>query len=179
MTAIEAMDQFDRLLAAGFSLPSGADQASVFQEWSAAFVSVDRADVAAGISRLVTGRVDRFWPTIGELRGAIASATEGRERPGCRTCGGSWWVDAGPYTANGGHIYAGVRRCPDCGVPAPKVENRGQQTPLRGAELRAWEAAQRPKGEPIDTVEQFQARVRESALRMRVMPRVAKEVSHV
>lgn len=174
MTSVEAMDQFDRLLAAGFALPSGADQASVFTEWSAAFASVPQGDVSAGVTRLITGRVDRFWPTIGELRGSIATVTDGRERPGCQTCGGSFWVDAGPYTANGGHVYVGVSRCPSCGVPAPKGDDPKRRTWLCGAELRAWQDAQRPKGEPIHTMEQFQARVREIAHRMRVMPRAER-----
>jgi len=177
MTSLEAMDQFDRLLAAGFALPSGTDQATVFQEWATAFASVDREDVAAGISKLVAGRVDRFWPTVGELRGAIASVQAGREPLDCRRCRGSRWVAARPYRANGSLLYEGVVRCPDCGVPAPTRVGDAHQTPLSDREYAEWRDARRPAA-PVTSRDEFLARV--AALQARFVSRrmPAVEVTH-
>lgn len=148
MTRDEAMEQFGRLLA---NCVAPADPDAVFGEWFGAFDRATVEDVAEGITRLLRGKADRFWPSIGELRGAMASVQAGREPvTRCRRCGGSSWVEARPYRANGEHIYEGVIRCPDCGVPSSARPGASQQTPLSETEYRAWLAA-RPVVDAIPT----------------------------
>lgn len=165
MTDTEAMDQFDRLLAVCVHPP---DPAAAFREWALAFQASDVEDVREGITRLLAAKVDRFMPSPGELRGAIASVQSGREPVGCRRCGGSRWVEARPYKANGTLVYEGVRRCPACGVPAPTLAGESHQTPLTDREEAAWRAARRP-AVPVATLEEYHARV--SALQARYTAR--------
>lgn len=159
MSETEAMDQFDRLLAAGYLPPGDPEDkpGAVFREWFAAFRTYDAADVSEAITRLKTTKTDRFWPMPAELRAFLPRASS-PSAARCATCGDNRWVEGGPYKANGGHVYEGVRRCPDCGIPAPRVEGRGRQTPLSGVEFQAWQAARRHPHE-IRTHEEFVARV--------------------
>lgn len=151
------MEQFGRLLA---NCVAPSDPDAVFAEWFAALARVPVEDVDEGITRLLRAKVDRFWPSIGELRGAVASVQTGREPSSrCRACGGSGWVEARPYRANGEHIYEGVTRCPSCGIPPPVWQSASHQTPLSESEYRRWLAA-RPAVEDIPTRAAFLARVR-------------------
>ena len=113
-----------------------------------------------GVTRLLDTKPDRFWPSIGELRGVIAGIQASRDggKPRCQRCGGSTWVEARPYTANGGHVYQGVVRCPDCGVPPPVLHGASHQTPLSDRDYANWRAAQ-PPIEPL-TREEFLSRIR-------------------
>jgi hypothetical protein len=140
------------------------DEAEMFGEWVRALQSYATADMDAGITLLIRQQVTNFWPAIGELRTAIAAATAGREKPKCATCHGSTWVDAPPYRANGGRLYQGVTRCPDCGVPPPKVPHlAAQHSAVTGAEVREW--ADRDDAVPM-THEAFLERCRAIVHRM-------------
>ena len=165
MTRDQAMDQCDRLLRAGFRAPTSQPFEAVFEEWFGALESYASEDVAAGITLLVRQQANTYWPAIGELRTAIASATAGREKPKCPTCHGSTWVDAPPYRANGGRLYEGVTRCPDCGVPPPNVPHLARQhSAVTAAEVREW-AERRADGAPM-TQEAFLERCRAIVGRM-------------
>jgi hypothetical protein len=136
---------FERLERAGFRVPDPERVPDLYREWFNALQHYAAADVEAGIDRIIRDKRETFWPTIGAVREAIHAATAGRETtPHCATCGGSTWVEARPYRANGGYIYQGVTRCPDCGVPPPTQHGPSRQTPLSDPELREWRAAQRP-----------------------------------
>lgn len=159
------MDQFDRLAAAGFLQPSDPDPRNkpgqVFQEWFAGLKSFPNDDVTSGIDRLIRERTDRFWPSIGELRGAILGATAGREkRAKCDTCQDSGWVEARPYKANAGHIYEGVTRCPGCAVPMPRDTAGAYQTPLTDRDYAEWQKARKPL-RVITSRDELFARIRE------------------
>ena len=146
MTQLDAMDQFDRLAAAGFMQPADPDgkPGAVFAEWYDGLKGYTAEDVKDGISRMLTTRVERYWPTVGELRGCIASVTAGREkRAKCDTCHDTGWLEARPYTANAGYVYEGVTRCYACGVPAPRDVGQ-QQTPLTDREYAEWQKTQKP-----------------------------------
>ena len=156
MTPDDALTQFHRLLAVCV-VPADPDTA--FDEWFAAFERSSVDDVADGITRLLRAKTDRFLPSIGELRGAVASVQSGRETSRCATCHGSRWVEARPFRANGDRVYEGVRRCPDCGVPPPTAVGAGHQTPLSESEYRAW-LGSKPPVEEITSRTEFFARVR-------------------
>lgn len=176
MTQLEAMDQFDRLAAAGFLQPSDPDgkPGAVFGEWYDGLKTYALDDVKDGISRLLQTRTDRFWPTVGELRGCIASVTAGREkRRRCQTCQDAGWVEARPYKANAGHIYEGVSRCYACGVPAPNSTSGAFHTPLTDREFAEWQRTRRPL-RVITSRDELFARIRE-VLGGRVLPPVVAE----
>lgn len=173
MTEVEAMDQFDRLAAAGFLQPADPDgkPGAVFMEWYRGVQSYAREDVQDGITRLLNAKTDRFWPTVGELRGCIAGVTAGREkRAKCDTCRDSGWVDARPYKANAGYVYEGVERCPACALPAPRDGRGMYQTPLTDREYAEWQKTQRPL-RVITSRDELFARIRQ-VLGGRVVPRV-------
>jgi hypothetical protein len=176
MTELDAMDQFDRLSAAGFLQPHDPDgkPGAVFMEWYDGLKGYARDDVQDGISRLLQTRTERYWPTVGELRGCIASVTAGREKRGkCDTCLDTGWVEARPYRANAGHVYQGVTRCPGCGLPVPKDAPGAYQTPLTDRECAEWQKSQRPM-RVITSREEMFARVRQ-VLGARVVPAVERE----
>lgn len=157
MTRDQGIEQFSRLIA---NLQPPADPDAVFAEWFPAFAGLHVDDVADGVTRLLRGKTDRWWPTIGELRGCIASVQAGRTSASdaCPKCHGSRWVEARPYRANGEHVYRGVTRCPACGVPAPRLEGQSRQTPFTDAQLAAWRHARRPVA-AIETRAEFLAAV--------------------
>lgn len=139
MTRQDAMACVDRYVRAGYRQPD--DFAGAFEEWFLAFGALPLDDVDAAVSRLVRGRASSFWPTPGELSDHLQAVRAGRsERANlCPTCHGTTWIESHPWRANGGQVYEGVRRCPDCGVPPPDLSGlAGRQTPLSGLELRAW-----------------------------------------
>jgi hypothetical protein len=176
MTQLEAMDEFDRLAAAGYVQPADPDgkPGAVFTEWFNGLQSYAREDVHDGITRLLGAKTDRFWPTLGELRGCIAGVTAGRERRGkCDTCRDSGWVDARPYRANGGLVYQGVMRCPGCGLQMPRDVSGQHQTPLTEREFADWQKAQKPM-RVITSRDELFARIRQ-VLGGRVVPFVAVE----
>lgn len=154
MTHDEAMAQFTRLMKMAIAPP---DPDAVFAEWYRAFEQTPAEDMDAALTRYFATKSDRFWPAIGELRSYVSGVQSGRETSQgrrCASCEGSSWVDAPPFRANGGHLYACVRRCPACGVPAPNMEyQRGQQTPLSPSELREWAQARSRQGGPTTRAE--------------------------
>lgn len=162
MTFMEATTEFDRLIAAGYFAPADPNGKTgiVFDEWFGGLQNYAADDVHDGITALMRTKQDRSWPTIGQLRGAIAGVTSGREKRGCQTCGGSGWVEARPYTANAGHVYEGVERCPGCALPMPKETYGQHQTPLTDREFAEWQKAQRPM-RVITSRDELFARIRE------------------
>lgn len=164
MTEQEASAQFDRLAMQGYFQPSDPEgrPGAVFVEWYEALRRYDVHDVEAVITDLIRGKSDRAWPTIGTLRGLLAAQTNGREQDTCARCHGSRWVEARPYRANGNYLYEGVVRCPECGVPPPKLEGGHRQTPISDAEYRAWWEARRPV-EPIESRAEALAQVQRFA----------------
>jgi hypothetical protein len=168
VTRNEAMDQFDRLVAVSAPLP---EVSATFDEWFLAFGRSSVDDVAEGITKLIASKSDRFFPSIGELRGCIASVQSGRDRGDkCRTCHGSTWIDAPPFRANGGHMYQGVSRCRDCGVPPPTMYGDSHQTPISSSELREWAQNLSREGGPM-TKSELMARVQVICSRKK-MPKV-------
>lgn len=171
MTRAEAMEQLDRYVHAGYRQPE--DTAAAFEEWFAAFQCVDVDDMAAAIGRMVQRRTSSFWPTPGELREHVQAVTAGRveSQTKCQSCHGSGWIDAPPYRANGGLAYEGVRRCPDCGKPAPNLQHLdGLHTPMTPAEVREWATKRSRQGGPTTRAE-FAAEMAAIAKRM-TMPKV-------
>ena len=128
MTRAEGKRQFGRLKQAGFRLPD-ADEEAVFGEWYSALSHFAVEAVDRAITELKNRKVDTFWPSVGELRETIRVRLSGLPAfdRRCETCHGTTWVDAEPYDAHG-QRYACVRRCPDCGVPAP-VRYHGEASP--------------------------------------------------
>jgi hypothetical protein len=169
----DAMDQFDRLASAGYFVPPDPEGkvGAVFATWFDMVRGYELDDVRDGITALMRTKTDRNWPTPGQLRGAIAGITAGRESQKCRTCHGSGWVTARPYRANAGYIYEGVERCPGCGLPMPKDVTGQHQTPLTDREFADWQKAQRPM-RVITSRDELFARIR-SVLGSRLVPDVA------
>lgn len=171
MTRAEAMEQLERYVHAGYRQPE--DIAAAFDEWFAAFASVAVEDVAAAIGRMVQRRTSSFWPTPGELREHLAAVTAGRveQRPGCQMCGGTTWIEAPPYRANGGLVYQGVVRCTACNVPAPNTDYlANHQTPMDASELREWAQARSRQGGPTTRAE-FALEMAAIAKRVKTMPK--------
>jgi hypothetical protein len=159
MTQDAVTAQFLRVMGQ-FVPPSDPD--AVCAEWVRAFALTDADDFEQAVSKMLAERVDRFCPTIGEIRGFVASVQAGRERyTRCASCAGSGWVDATPWTANGGRVYEGVRRCSDCGIPVPMTGDL-RQTPLTASAYVSWMDGLRTP-ETIQTQAEFLARVRQVA----------------
>lgn len=144
MTRLELEGQLDRFAHAGYRMPE--DMAGLFGEWFAALERYDAGRVEAAVTRLIRTRASSFWPTLADVLEAVRVEGAGRdaEPRGCPTCHGTAWIEAPPYRANGGLVYQGVRRCPDCGVPAPRQDGPSRQTPLSAVELREWAQSRRP-----------------------------------
>lgn len=170
MKEIDAMDQFDRLVSAGYFVPPEPDgkTGAVFANWFEMLREYELDDVRDGITALLRTKTDRAWPTPGQIRGVIAGQTAGRESQKCKTCQGSGWVEARPYRANAGYIYEGVTRCPGCGLPMPKDAPGAYQTPLTDREFAEWQKAQRPM-RVITSRDELFARIRQ-VLNVRIVP---------
>ena len=171
MTHDEAMEQFRRLLA---NCVAPIDPDGVFVEWCAAFAHSSVDDVADGITALLRTKADRFWPSIGELRGVIGALQASRgdtDTRRCETCRGSGWVESRPFRALGDHIYEAVEPCQTC-RPSAVVTVDPRRSPLNDVEYLAWRQAQRPT-EPITSRAELLARVQAIAAAAR-MPRARR-----
>ncbi len=142
MTTHEFVPQFERMERAFRPVDTDV-RASVFADWFGQLQHYAIEAVEHGISDVIASKRDTFWPAIGEVRGRIQDRLRGLPKtPGkCDTCHGSGWVEAGPVKANGGLIYETVRRCSDCGIPAPQQTTQAHQEPLSGTEYQAYLAA--------------------------------------
>lgn len=141
MTATEWKRQWTRLLS-HFRLNPNADPAPIEREWFAHLKHHHVDAVEAGLSHLVGSATETHWPALGTLKQAIQAHLSKYEhtRAHCETCHGSGWVEAAPWRANGGHVYQGNERCPDCGIPAPEYKPLSTRTPLNAIELVAFDA---------------------------------------
>lgn len=142
MTHGELSDQLERFAHAGYRLPD--DVPGMLAEWHDALGRYDLERVAAAVTRMIRTRTSSFWPTLADVLEAVRAEGAG-EAParGCQTCQGTTWIEAPPYRANGGLVYEGVRRCPDCGVPPPRQDGPSRQTPLGASEYRTWAESKR------------------------------------
>lgn len=154
-------EQIERLALAGFLPPAGDKLERMVEEWGKQLERYDPAVLEAGLDFLITRKKDRWWPTLAEVLEAIrAAAGPVPERSNrCPKCDGSSWVDAAPFKQSG-QVYAGVQRCPECGVPPPMYEvKRGSRQALTAQEQRTM-MAQRATP-PVLTEAQFFAKLRE------------------
>lgn len=161
---------FRRLLAAGFRLPYGVEPATALEAWCESLATAASADLERGVTRLVQTEASREWPLISAVWAAMRSATAGdiASGPACLTCHGTTWVEALPYRANGGHVYEGMRRCPDCVPPKPNTNHlQGVQSPLSASDYLAWRQAREPEvvapaspGEFLRAIQVMRQRIR-------------------
>lgn len=141
MTGDEFDGQFSRL-AAHFHLPSDETRETLAVDWlrSLQHYHVDALEHA--VTELTRTSEDRYWPALGKVIGLIKARIGRYDRPAgkCGTCFGSTWVEAPAFQGNG-LIYANVlSRCPDCGIPAPKVESHGRREPVSDLQLHEYHA---------------------------------------
>lgn len=154
-------EQIERLALAGFLPPGGDKLGQMVEEWGKQLARFDAGILEAGFDYLIARKKDRWWPTLGEVLEAVRAAAgpvpERSHR--CPKCDGSTWVEAAPFQ-QAGHVYAGVQRCPECGVPPPRYDVRpGSRQPLTAQEQRTM-VAQR-KTPPVLTEAQFFATLRQ------------------
>lgn len=142
MNIEEGRKQFNRLLQAGYRLPPEQDKQAVFKEWFPRVAHYHVDAVETGISELITGKADTFWPAPGDLISKIRARIDRHERAraDCETCGGTTWIDVAPYKAHGIIYDNAVMRCPDCGVPAPHVLAHSDHQALSVQECADWRA---------------------------------------
>lgn len=139
MTAAEWDRQWRRL--EQYRVSGDAEREQVSAEW---FVQLRHWHIDAvehGITQLIGSTKDTFLPGLGLLKDFIQSriGKYDRSHGKCATCNGSTWIDLPPFKSNG-FVYAStVTRCPDCGVPAPKMDERSRREPL--TDLQAHEYA--------------------------------------
>lgn len=124
MNLAEFEKQFHRLTD-HFHLPADSSRDTIVDDW---FAAVQHYHVEAfdhAVTELTRTATDRFWPALGKVLEVIKGRIGRYDRaPGaCATCHGTTWIPAEPWKSNG-LIYEGLRRCPDCGVPAPTDMDR-------------------------------------------------------
>lgn len=140
MTAADFDTHFNRLTA-HFHLPADSDRGLVGLEW---FKAVEHYHVDAldrGVTDLIRGATERYWPPLGKLLELIRGRLAGMEktRNVCATCDGSGWIEAWPVMSFG-MVYEMNSRCPDCGIPAPAVPVHPRSRPLTKVEYADWKA---------------------------------------
>lgn len=138
-------DQLERLALAGFVAPTGEKLALMVGEWTRALAVYEDRHVLAGFDWVIEHRTDRWWPTLGEVLAAIRAAMGPKPEAAtrCQSCEGSGWIEAVPFHAMQ-QTYEAMRRCPDCGIPAPDyTAPKGTRQPLTASEHRQW-IQQRP-----------------------------------
>jgi len=144
MIPAEFDTQFNRLTN-HFHLPNDADRDQVALDWLKAVEHYHVDALERGVTDLIRNATDRFWPPLGKLLEAIRGRMAGMEKtPGkCATCHGSTWIEAWPMKSRDGRVYEFMSRCPDCGVPAPTMNNRHDHLmPLSQAEYQQFKAGE-------------------------------------
>jgi hypothetical protein len=139
MTSVEFERQFTRLTG-HFHLPADDSRDTISVDW---FKAVEHYHVEAldhAVTELIRTAQDRFWPPLGKILSTIQSRLGRYDRTfgKCNTCNGSSWIEAPSYKANG-QVYAALRRCPDCGIPAPELEQHRTE-PLSTVEQHEYQA---------------------------------------
>lgn len=145
MTPSEWNAQWSRLKA-HFRLGSDINPAEINAEWFAQLKHLHVDAVDAGMTVLIGASQDTFFPALGALKDAIRTRMDryDKTKGQCETCHGSTWVTDRPFWV-GPFLYENVvRRCPDCGVPAPSIKEH--RFPER-RELTATEYAHYLAGE--------------------------------
>lgn len=140
MTFQEWQPQWKRL--DQFRISADADRGEVEAEWFSQLRHHHIDAVSEGVTKLIGSAKDNFLPGLGLLKDFIQQKFDRYERTSgkCQDCGGSSWIEAPPFKSNG-LIYANVmQRCPSCGIPAPKVDERGRREPLTAVELNEYQA---------------------------------------
>lgn len=124
-----------------FHIRGDADRDSLSAEWFRQLQHHHVDAVDAGITQLIGKAEDTFLPGLGLLKSFIQARIDRYDRaPGkCATCHGSTWIEVAPWKSYG-IVYEGVRRCPDCGVPAPQGDDRAVMEPLSALELHEYQA---------------------------------------
>jgi hypothetical protein len=123
-----------------FRVGGDADRGQVEREWFAQLKHFHVDAVDHGITQLIGSAKDTFLPGLGLLKDFIQSRFDRYDRTHgkCETCHGSGWVDA-PIFRSHGLIYANaVTRCTACGIPAPKIEERGRREPVNDLQTREY-----------------------------------------
>lgn len=144
MTSAEFAPIFDRLTR-NFRLPVSADapkqRAEMFADWFRQLQHYHVDAVEHGVRDLMRTETESFWPPVGKLLDAIkARLTRYDRQPGkCETCLGTTWIEARPWKSNA-IVYEGLQRCPDCGVPAPQVDERRNVHPVSDLEIHEYRA---------------------------------------
>jgi hypothetical protein len=140
MSAAEFDTQFGRL-AAHFHLPADGTRDTLALDWLKALqhYHVDALDHA--IDELIRTSEDRYWPALGKVIVLIKSRIDryDRQHGKCGTCHGSTWIEAQPWKSNG-IVYEGMQRCPDCGVPAPKMDEHKVSQTISRVEYAEYKA---------------------------------------
>lgn len=160
MNSAVVHEQMERLALAGFLAPTGEKLTLMVTEWTKVLGHFEAAQLIAGVDWVIQHRTDRWWPTVGEVLSAVRAAVGPKPETShrCRACEGTGWVEAVPFTTMG-HLYEGMRRCPDCGIPEPSYATpRGSRVPMTATEHREW-LQQRPSP-PMLTEAQFFERLR-------------------
>lgn len=130
MTSTEWHGHWKRL--AQFRVSADANRDELELEWFAQLKHYHVDAVDHGITQLIGSAKDTFMPGLGLLKDFIQQKFDRYDRSHgkCETCHGSSWIELPPFRSNG-IIYANtVTRCPDCGIPAPKVETHGRRERL-------------------------------------------------
>ena len=94
-------------------------------------------------------RENSRMPKAAELLALVRShhkANPARD-PVCQSCHGDKWVPALPFKAHG-QIVECVKRCPDCGSPAPQHYSHVEQVPLTATEYQRYLADKSEPREP-------------------------------
>lgn len=139
MTFPEWQPQWARL--AHFRISADVDRDHLEAEWFAQLKHWHVDAVDAGVTLLIGHAKDNFLPGLGLLKDYIRQQIGRYERtPGqCATCHGTSWIEASPWKSNG-LVYEGVVRCPECGIPAPQVNDRKVTKPLTPLEQHEYQA---------------------------------------
>lgn len=126
---------------AHFHVSGDIDREKLEAEWFAQLKHWHVDAVDAGVTLLIGHARDNFLPGLGLLKDYIGQRMGRYERtPGkCATCHGSGWIDVDPWKSNG-IVYEGVVRCPNCGIPAPKLNDRKVTHPLTHLEAHEYQA---------------------------------------
>jgi hypothetical protein len=130
MTREEWKSQWKRL--DQFRVGGEADRAQVGAEWFAQLAHYHVDAVDHGITQLIGSAKDTFLPGLGLLKDFIQQRIGRYDKFNgkCESCHGSGWVDAPIFRSNGLIYSNAVQRCTSCGIPAPKVEDRGRREPV-------------------------------------------------
>ena len=119
------------------------DRNDIKKDWFKA-LSHHHVDVFSNaVDTVMREATDTFWPALGKITAVIRARMSKYEqtRRECPTCNGTTWITALPWISNG-HLYEGMQRCPDCGVPPPAYT-----PPSNRQELTATEYAHYLQGD--------------------------------